>query len=138
MQTIRKTAAVLAVLMLSAGPGFAFDSDLTAGEAFRMGYKSYKAGDTETALEALNFAADHGHTAALWKLGRMYATGDGVELDHGKAFAIFMRIADENADTSRRSRDARYVADALLSLGRYYEQGIAGKLSTCARVIRAD
>lgn len=122
------SAAALTALILSTSPVFSFDNDLSAGEAFRMGYESYKAGDTETALEALNFAADHGHTAALWKLGRMYATGDGVTQDQAKAFEIFLRIANESEETNPHSRDARYVSDALVSLGRYYENGITGIL----------
>ena len=136
MQIMRRSAAVFATLLLTTNLGLAFDSDLTAGEAFRMGFKSYKAGDTETALEALNFAAEHGHTAALWKLGRMYAAGDGVQQDHSKAYEIFMRIANESADTNPRSRDARYAADALISIGRYYEHGIAGRLESDAGVAR--
>jgi len=126
---INKPAGILlALFLLPAGSAVAFDGDLSPSEAFRMGYKSYKAGDTETALEALNFAAEQGHTAALWKLGRMHAYGDGVAQDQGKAFDIFMRIASTSSDANPRSRDARYIADALVSLGRYYETGIAGRL----------
>jgi hypothetical protein len=55
---INKPACILlALLLLPAGGALAFDGDLSPSEAFRMGYKSYKAGDTQTALEALNFAA---------------------------------------------------------------------------------
>lgn len=136
MPIVNLSAAVLAALLLSANAASAFDTDLTAGEAFRMGYKSYKAGDTESALEALNFAADHGHTAALWKLGRMYAAGDGVPQDHGKAHDIFLRIANESAETNPHSRDARYAADALVELGRYYEHGITGKIDADPAVAR--
>jgi len=126
---INKTAAaLLACLILSASGAYGFEADLSPSEAFRMGYKSYKAGDTETALEALNFAAEQGHTAALWKLGEMHAHGDGVAADDGKAFDIFMRIASSNSDANPRGRDARYVADALVSLGHYYEAGISQRL----------
>lgn len=121
-------AALLAFLVLPAGNGFAFDGNLTPGEAFRMGYKSYKAGDTETAIEALNFAAEQGHTAALWKLGRIHASGDGVEQNDSKAFEIYVRIASAGAETLPHSRDAPYVSDALVSLGLYYEAGIADRL----------
>ena len=130
------TVLLLAALMLPVNGAFSLEANLTPGEAFRMGYKSYKAGDTETALEALNFAADQGHTAALWKLGKMHAGGDGVPLDNGKAFEIFMRIAGDSAETNPRSRDARYIADALVSLGRYYETGIPEKLAANPSVAR--
>jgi TPR repeat protein len=126
---ISRSATILALCLLLPGSGaLAFDGDLSPSEAFRMGYKSYKAGDTESAVEALNFAADQGHTAALWKLGRMYAKGDGVTRDEGKAFDIFMRIASTSSDANPRSRDARYIADALVTLGHYYETGIAGRV----------
>jgi TPR repeat protein len=132
----RPAGILLALLLLPAGGAAAFDGDLSPNEAFRMGYKSYKAGDTETALEALNFAAEQGHTAALWKLGRMHANGDGVAQNDGKAFDIFMRIAGDSSDANPRSRDARYVADALVSLGRYYETGIANRLEANPAVSR--
>ena len=32
----------------------------------------------ETSLSALQYAAEGGHPIAQWKLGRMYANGDGV------------------------------------------------------------
>ncbi len=121
-------AALLAFLVLPVTGNQAFETDLTPGEAFRMGYRSYKAGDTETALEALNFAGEQGHTAALWKLGRIHASGDGVEQNDSKAYDIFVRIARAGAETLPHSRDAPYVADALVSLGLYYETGIVDRI----------
>ncbi len=127
---------MLAALLLPVNGAHSFEGNLTPGEAFRMGYESYKAGDTETAIEALNFAAEQGHTAALWKLGKMHASGDGVPPDNIKAYEIFMRIAGESADSNPRTRDARYTADALVSLGRYYEAGIPDKLAANPSVAR--
>ena len=50
----------------------------TAREALRSGVRDYNAGDKEGAARALEYAAGQGHALALWKLGRMYAEGDGV------------------------------------------------------------
>ena len=88
MRTFR-LFGILVVSGFGAGPAAALDPDLSPGEAFRSGYEAYKAGDRATALEALNFAADKGHPAALWKLGRMYATGDLVAEDDSKALELF-------------------------------------------------
>ena len=55
-----------------------------------------------TALEALNYAAANGHPGALWKLGRMYQTGDLVAEDDGKAMELFARVADEYGDENPR------------------------------------
>ncbi len=98
-------------------PALALDPVTSPGEAFRLGYNAYKQGDTANAIEALNFAAEKGYPAALWKLARMYASGDGVEEDDVKAFEIYLRIANEHADGNPRASDARFVADAFVELG---------------------
>lgn len=112
--------------LLLSGSALAFDPESTPGEAFRSGYAAYKKGQTAEAVEALNFAAEKGHAAALWKLARMYATGDGVKEDDAKAFQIYSRIANENADGNPRGRDAPFIADAFVALGEYLRSGIPG------------
>src|SRR5215210_617934 len=97
MRTSRLLGMLLAAASV-AGPVQALDPDLSAGEAFRSGYQAYKAGDAETALEALNFAAEKGHPAALWKLGRMYQTGDLVAEDDKRAMDLFAKVANDYAD----------------------------------------
>lgn len=115
-------AAFLAALV--GGGAHALEPDATPGEAFRSGYAAYKKGDTAEAIEALNYAASKGHAAALWKLGRMYATGDGVAADDVKALEIFSRIANDHADGNPRGGDAPFVAGAFVALGSYYETGV--------------
>ncbi|HEY0236041.1 MAG TPA: sel1 repeat family protein, partial [Afipia sp.] len=46
-----------------------------------------------TALSTLQYAADDGHPAAQWKLGRMYADGIVVPRDDLRAFDYFSKIA---------------------------------------------
>ena len=79
----------------------------SAREALRNGMRDYNAGDKQGAALALEYAAGQGHTLALWKLGRMYADGDGVEHDDLKAFEYFSKLADQNADESPDSPNAR-------------------------------
>ncbi len=124
-----KCVAFLAVAGFGVGYAYALDPDLTPSEAFRSGYEAYKAGDKATALEALNFAADKGHPAALWKLGRMYATGDLVAEDDGKALELFSKVANEYADGNPQGPDAPFVSNAFVTLGSYYQNGIPGSVN---------
>lgn len=120
---------VIAVLTgLGGGAAQALDPNLSPSEAFRSGYEAYKAGDVETALEALNYAAANGHPGALWKLGRMYQTGDLVDEDDGKAMELFSRVATEYGDETPDGPDAPFVADAFVTLGTYYQSGIPGRI----------
>jgi len=102
-------------------PGFG-----SAREALRSGVRDYNAGDKVGAVKALEFAATQGHALALWKLGRMYAEGDGVPHDDLRAFEYFSKIADENADETIDSPNARVVASAFVALGTYFLDGIQG------------
>src|SRR5688572_29356925 len=126
-----RTFSVLSALLaagLSGGAALALDPNLSPSEALRSGYQAYKAGDAATALEALNFAAEKGNPAALWKLGRMYETGDLVTEDDKKAMELFAKVANEYADGNPRGPDAPFVADAFVTLGGYYQRGIPGQL----------
>jgi TPR repeat protein len=125
---IFKTFGFALIAALSVGSAVALDPDLSPGDAFRSGYQAYKAGDTQTALEALKFAAGKGHPGALWKLGRMYATGDLVTEDDGKAMQLFAQVASDYADGNPQGPDAPFVADAFVTLGGYYQRGIPGSV----------
>jgi TPR repeat protein len=112
-----------------AGQAFAFDPtnpspDASPAEAFQFGFDAYRQGDKVTALEALGFAAEKGHPIAQWKLGRMYAEGDGITRDDYKAFEYFSEIADAHADDNPLEPEARFVSNAFVALGTYYKNGI--------------
>lgn len=77
-----------------------------------------------SSLTALQYAAEGGHPIAQWKLGRMYASGDGVARDDLRAFDYFSRIANSHAEDSPAAPQAQVVANAFLALGRYYREGI--------------
>lgn len=95
-------------------------------DALRSGVRDYNAGDKINAVKALEYAATQGHALALWKLGRMYAEGDGVPRNDLRAFEYFSKIADENAEESPDSARAGVVANAFVSLGGYFLDGIKG------------
>ena len=73
---------------------------------------------------ALQYAADQGHIAAQWKVGRMYAAGDGVPQDDQRAFAYFSQIANTHPDEPPGTAQAHIVANAFVALGHYYLTGI--------------
>jgi uncharacterized protein len=92
--------------------------------AFQSAQKAFRAGDTKAGVTALEYAAANGHTLAQWKLGRMYADGDGVKQDDLRAFEYFRGVADAHADEPRGTPQARFVANAFVALGNYYLEGI--------------
>jgi uncharacterized protein len=78
----------------------------------------------DTSLTALQYAAEGGHPVAQWRLGRMYADGDGVAQDDLRAFEYFSNIANAHAEDSPSAPQAAIVANAFVALGRYYLNGI--------------
>jgi TPR repeat protein len=134
------TAAIGALILGAAGPGLALDAPAarpqalaspgqsfgSAREALRTGVRDYNAGNKLGAARALEYAAGQGHALALWKLGRMYADGDGVPHNDLRAFEYFSKIADENAEESPHSPNASVVASAFVALGTYFLDGIKG------------
>lgn len=79
---------------------------------------------SSTSLSALQYAAEGGHPVAQWKLGQMYAVGDGVAQDDLRAFEYFSRIASAHAEDNPTAPQASIVARAFVALGRYYLDGI--------------
>ncbi len=95
-------------------------------EAVRSGFHAYKAGNKEEAVDALQYAAERGNAMAQWKLGRMYAAGDGVPSSPLRAFEYFRDIANNHAEDSPNSPEAPFVANAFVELGGFFEHGIEG------------
>lgn len=98
---------------------------ITPFEALKSGNRLLRDGQKEKAIKQLEYAAEQGVVAAQWKLARVYAEGDGVEQSDLRAFEYFSRIADEHADDPPGGPQARYIANAFVSLGHYYREGIA-------------
>ena len=134
-------AALVAGLAVALGwgiasqPAFAFDGTsapntalLAPGDGSRPVARTPDGGDKANAktstLTTLEYAADQGHLEAQWKVGRMYADGDGVPQDDLRAFNYFSQIANAHPDESPGTPQARLVANAFVALGRYYLAGI--------------
>jgi TPR repeat protein len=97
---------------------------LTPSDGLRGQSGTSDAGDKGKALMALQYAADQGHLAAQWKVGRMYASGDGVPQDDQRAFVYFSQIANAHPDEPPGTPRAQIVANAFVALGHYYLTGI--------------
>jgi len=136
---MRTSERIIFALMLGALPvasAFAFDGapvnrDATipvisgqSGSAAGLKKPLPGAMTPDTSLTALQYAAEGGHPIAQWKLGRMYADGNGVAQDDLRAFEYFSRIVGAHAEDSPSAPQAAIVANAFVALGRYYLNGI--------------
>ena len=122
-------SALAVGLLLGAGPLVGFDGNspsnsLSPQEAFRSGTQALKGGEKDKAITSLQYAAENGHAGAQWKLGRMYADGDGVPHDDLRAFEYFRRIVKSHSDDTGNAPQPRFVANAFVALGQYYRDGI--------------
>ncbi len=81
---------------------------------------AYKNGHVNQAIVALRCAAKRVHIGANWKLGSIYANGDGVPKNDYKAYNFFAYIVEKGADLG--SEDESYVSDALVKLARYIKK----------------
>jgi len=123
---IIETAIALATVGLAIGLGSAlgFEGNRVEPPAIDCGQQAVKAGDPPRAVGTLQYAAEQGNAVAQWKLGRMYATGEGVPRCDLRAFEYFSRIANGHADEYPDAPQAPFVANAFVALGQYYLDGI--------------
>jgi uncharacterized protein len=75
-------------------------------------------------ITSLEYDAENGDSTAQWRLGHMYAKGEGVPRSDVRAFRYFDKIANSHAEDGYDSPNARIVASAIVAVGRYYLDGI--------------
>ena len=93
-------------------------------EALRSGTQALRDGNPDRAVTALEYAAEQGMPSAMWKLGRMYADGDGVSQNKLRAFEYFQNLTRAHAYDAPGNPQARFVASAFVALGHFYLEGI--------------
>ena len=93
--------------------------------ALRAGLEGVRSGHAHSAVAALQYAAEGGESLAQWKLGKMYAAGDGVPQNDVKAFNYFSQIIDGYDEDDADPREASVVSSAFVALGAYNLTGIA-------------
>src|SRR5260370_2752223 len=136
---MRISRRIILALILGATPmatlGFAFDGALVRPEPAMPVVSAQPGGAAalkkvippstpDTSLTSLQYAAEGGHPVAQWKLGRMYADGDGVAQDDLRAFEYFSRIANAHAEDSPSAPQAAIVANAFVALRPYHLHSI--------------
>lgn len=126
--SVKAFALGLGLAMSACGAAQAFD--MNAGvtkesgpfDLFKFGFKAYKSGQKQDAVEAYRYAAEKGHTGSRWALANMYAYGDGVAQSDFEAFKIYNEIAGQGIEPG--SEDTGFFVNALMSLAEYYRHGI--------------
>ena len=93
--------------------------------ALRAGLESYHSGNPQNSVEALRYAAEGGESLAQWKLGRMYAEGDGVARDDAKAYDYFSKIVEHFVDDDPDPSERSMAANAFVAVGLYTRDGVA-------------
>jgi len=96
----------------------------TPFDALRSGNQMLREGRINQGLMALEYAAERGVPGAIWKLGRIYADGEGVGVNEKRAFDYFRSLTKAHAYDPPGTPHARYVANAFVTLGHYYLKGI--------------
>jgi len=97
---------------------------LTPSDAYRWGTQAMRIGNIPPGVRAIEYAAANGHPIAQWKLGHMFAEGDGVTEDHLRAFGYFSKLAEGHAEDRPGTAISYLVSNAFVALGNYYREGI--------------
>jgi hypothetical protein len=132
--------ALGAALLLSVAPAFALDGSTTpseqkitpgrvfksAREALRVGVDDLNAGDAQSSVQALTYAAEGGETLAQWKLGSIYANGEVVPRNDGLAYKYFEQLVDNYDEDESDPRALTAISNAFVQVGLYNLTGIAG------------
>jgi uncharacterized protein len=93
-------------------------------EALRVGEEDLRAGKVEASVAALAYAAERGAVIARWKLGDMYARGEGVPRDDADAYHYFNQIVEDYDEDQPEQQDLTAVSNAFVAVGVYCLSGI--------------
>jgi TPR repeat protein len=97
-------------------------------QALQSALESYRSGNSASSIEALKYAAAGGESLAQWKLGKMYADGDGVPRDDYRAYQYFQEIVDRYDEDTANWREKSVVASAYVAVGVFELNGIGSRL----------
>jgi uncharacterized protein len=129
--------AVIGSMTLGLAPALAFDGTTSdpsdkipknftnPQQALRAGVADLKAGDADASVAALTYAAEGGQDLARWKLGQMYADGQGVQRDDLKAYHYFNELVEGYDEDQPDRRNLSAVSNAFVAVGVYCLNGIA-------------
>jgi uncharacterized protein len=133
----RVALMILGTIMIGLAPALALDGSdahtpkkipprnfASGQQALRVGLDELKAGETESSVAALTYAAENGQSIARWKLGEMYASGDGVPRDDLKAYRYFNELVEDYDEDQPDQRDLSAISNAFVTVGVYCLYGI--------------
>ena len=97
-----------------------------AREALRIGVDDLHAGDAQSSVKALTYAAAGGEPLAQWKLGSIYAAGELVPRNDLLAYKYFDQLVERFDEDDSDQRSLTAVANAFVQVGVYNLNGIPG------------
>ena len=135
-----RVAGLALALGFAASPALALDGTTTpsdqkivpsrtyksAREALRVGVDDLHAGDAQSSVQALTYAAEGGEPLAQWKLGSIYAAGEVVPRNDLLAYKYFAQLVDQYNEDEMDRRSMTAVANAFVQVGLYTLNGIPG------------
>jgi hypothetical protein len=128
--------AIIGSMTLGLAPAFGFDGSTSdpsekipkhftdPSQALRAGLADLKAGDADASVAALTYAAEGGQDLARWKLGEMYADGQGVPHDDLKAYHYFNQLVEDYDEDQPDRRNLSAISNAFVAVGVYCLNGI--------------
>ena len=128
--------AIIGSMTLGLAPALAFDGSTSdpsekipknftdPSQALRAGLADLKAGDADASVAALTYAADSGQDLARWKLGEMYADGQGVQQNDLKAYHYFNQLVEDYDEDQPDRRNISAISNAFVAVGVYCLNGI--------------
>lgn len=130
MRIFERLGRIAVYLLLALGvQGQAAARDVTfvsPEAALEQGLGAYRAGQYRLAVPALSFAAQRGLFFGQYYLAQIYADNASAYTDHAKAYDLFRRIVDENANADPDDdQRAPYVGKALTAVAGYTRRGLS-------------
>jgi uncharacterized protein len=135
----RMALIVLGTVMMGLTPALALDGSNTnapkkipvkdfasSQQALRVGLDDLKAGNVQSSVAALTYAAEGGQSLARWKLGEMYANAEGVPRDDVKAYHYFNQLVEDYDEDQTDQRDLSAISNAFVAVGVYCLIGVPG------------
>lgn len=128
--------AIIGSMTLGLAPAFGFDGSTSdpsqkipknftdPKQALAAGIDDLKAGDADASVAALTYAAEGGEAIARWKLGEMYADGQGVQRDDVKAYHYFNQLVEDYDEDQPDRRNLSAISNAFVAVGVYCLTGI--------------
>ncbi len=117
-------AAVLSLASVAAAAGTE-NRYRSVQDARDQGVNALGNGYYEMALDPLEYAASRNDFLAQFYLARIYSDNSTTRTDHGKAYILYQRLADEYADVDPDDdRRSPFVAKALTALAGYLRSGL--------------